>query len=388
METNFINLTLDELQAVKAVKIEDGFNIKKDNQAIVELEYIKGRVYQASNSPVDFQSLETELTSDFDNFGLMDSVSFLIQPSSVNRNILNLEFLTQSTSALVYTASFPGTSQILNLKNFDHSSDLSKIIHEIFVSLFGTNQLRKLIPNFCFTYGAFESKLHRGDRPWDPIASEFWNFTSSEDEEDQNYSRDNKIEQSSVYLITENIQDSLDLSSMLPTASLKEFVNWYLQILLSINMAYKIIGFTHHDLHGHNILIRKIDNPRYIQYIHKEQPLNLWVKSIATIIDFELSYFDYQQQGFSVFDMNLRTKSFPVYDAYTLTWSCMEHLINREDSFDLAKRIYRYFSLEEVDDKSSQYNAIPYNERTRGNLDNLIDHTMEVCKDYLSEEQN
>lgn len=61
--------------------------------------------------------------------------------------------------------------------------------------------------------------------------------------------------------------------------------NLYLQVLFSLDMAWKKFGFYHADLHSHNIIVRELPKPITIKYDLGIVTTN----TIATIIDYDAS---------------------------------------------------------------------------------------------------
>jgi hypothetical protein len=121
-----------------------------------------------------------------------------------------------------------GTFVIKAPKDDHHNDD---IIHEAFISLYGTNRLRRTIPNFVYCYGTFScaSPIISSDNH---VAS--WCIGNSQ----------------VTYMITENIHPSISFREYVTTASRDEFLCAYLQILYALNEACRMLDFTHYDLHN------------------------------------------------------------------------------------------------------------------------------------------
>jgi len=164
-------------------------------------------------------------------------------------------------------------SDLKSIKNrfvvkYSRRNNSSETIHEAFVGLFGTNELRYYIPNFAMVYGLFEC----GKMIENPLKKKLTGLC-------------NIFPQTSFYVVYEDVSNGMDLKDFLhrDDLTLEDVANIVLQISIALNIAYKKIGFTHYDLHGGNVLIKKLDSPVTIKYA-KELYLNTaW---IATIIDY------------------------------------------------------------------------------------------------------
>ena len=181
-------------------------------------------------------------------------------------------------------------------------------IHELFIGLFGTNLLRDQGNlNFSYVFGGFScSHPIRKPHTAGPVA---WC----------------NAESAVQYNIYEKVTGPA-LNGYLQKCSANEFLQYLVQITLSLSAAYKKIGFTHYDLHTNNIILRVLPKPRQLHYSamigQKVTDIFITTNIIATIIDFGLSYINYQNENFGSiigFKEGVSEQTpFPMFDIFKL----------------------------------------------------------------------
>lgn len=206
-------------------------------------------------------------------------------------------------------------------------------IHEFFIGYF-LNQLRTKIPNFMFVYGLFTCE--------GPANSEICPATNGN-------LRD--------YLLMESIQGTT-FKDFISTHTDSEIFAAYLQIILSVALAYEEMDYTHYDLHTGNVLIQELDKPYLIRYTlrtDKNRYTDYFVltKYLAKIIDYGTSHVnatfaDNVKKSFGNFYMthgNVEaTKSNPYHDLFKITGFTI-HRILEKDLTANKQRFMWYFNL-------------------------------------------
>ena len=146
-----------------------------------------------------------------------------------------------------------------------------ELIHEIFIGIFAINNLRRYIPNFMYTYGGLSCSI------------------SFKDDGTPIICKDNG---EGKYALLENLKGSIPFRKYtLSGIDTEEFVNIYLQVLLSLQVAYEKYDFTHYDLHDMNVLLRDPpDGKDVIKYPLESGDVHLRVNKVATLIDFGTSH--------------------------------------------------------------------------------------------------
>ena len=154
-------------------------------------------------------------------------------------------------------------------------------IHEYILSVYGTNALRALCPNFCYTFAIYQSRqqirLAMEKIPGPQIASHLYALMKQPFE---------------------------------PTKML-DFLKMWIQIPLALETAQQTLFFTHFDLHGENVLLRPCDPPLpYLQFLVLDKIFRLEnVHTLTTLIDFGHATVRYekgfigQQNGFPQYGM-------------------------------------------------------------------------------------
>lgn len=184
------------------------------------------------------------------------------------------------------------------------------LIREYFIGLTSINKLRYIIPTFVYTLGAFlcSQPYYEGD---DIDSGKLYRKSDCE---------------KTIYVMYENIPGET-LTDILVSGSIS-FNDWlgvFCQILLSLEISQREIGFTHFDLHTGNVMIRK-------NTINYDIALDNICYSISTnhlpvIIDFGTSCVFVENRYVGSYKyMPYRMLNFMVsgYDMYKfLIYSCM-----------------------------------------------------------------
>lgn len=160
------------------------------------------------------------------------------------------------------------TKQLFVIKSAiseDQAFDESR--HEVIIG-FELNKLRSKIPNFAYVYGGFTCGLPM------IINRKAENWCSANGNVN--------------YVVYEFINNNTRFQDYTSNCTTEEFLEKYLQILNSLNLAYKEMDFTHYDLHNDNVLMRIIEGqPKLaIKYTYPNNRVKYHLtESIMTIID-------------------------------------------------------------------------------------------------------
>lgn len=221
----------------------------------------------------------TVLTSEDMNFKITDEIKVLIDRiHSGNGSRINLEDLTFSRKKAI--------KQPFELKISQGSDHL---LHEMFVSFFVTNRLRKIIPNYQLCFAGLKAQTPNDIHV--PLEQHTCPFDTT-----------NKVD----YLLLENL-DGISLTQALKTATLNEYLSWFVQIILSLEMGVVHCGFTHNNLNPDNIQIVPVEQSTSslfktndggekdretikIRYFHNNEQWLLDASSIAVIKNLETAH--------------------------------------------------------------------------------------------------
>jgi hypothetical protein len=194
-------------------------------------------------------------------------------------------------------------------------------LHEMFISFHYTNRLRKLVPNFQLAYAGIKASSSASTS--DPKSC--LTLVQHSPEETESLDADsplvsppsNSTDQPAVlsarrpygqcacdstqtvdYLILEKL-DGIPLTEALKTCNVDEYLNWLVQITLSLELGVVNFGFTHYNLHTDNITIIPLSGSgknhstagiTKVKYWFRNQILMVAVPSLAVLKNFELSH--------------------------------------------------------------------------------------------------
>ena len=236
------------------------------------------------------------------------------------------------------------------------------LTHEYFVGVFGTNQLRKYVPNFAYVFGGFNCSP--------PV---------NNPTDDQIITWCNNSHVNVNYVLYENLKPHTTMAQYVRTCSPRDFFNKYLQVLYALHEANEKIGFTHYDLHHKNVVIRKLDTLSDIPYNTENGLEYIRTDGVATITNYDHAHIAIQINGeeskchFGIVDKLAYGvypgKSYPLFDAYKLLLFCMDEMNNANNKECLieAGRILRYFNsieypIDIIERQREYYYYLPYDE--------------------------
>lgn len=337
------------------------------------------QLYKTYIGKLNLEILKREFDENFFNYNLMEVIRCIISAIIVDNKdthfrdlyihqwIKDVKILSQEgLEGEVFLAKLRSLSDFLILKVFKKEGNP---IHEFLVGLLGLNQLRKEIPNFVFTYGMISCSppyLEESTRPSYPYPLS-WCHPSSLNKK---------------YILYEYIPSIGTFNDYLMKCTLEGFLNKYLQILLSLRLAGDICKFTHYDLHGENVLLRKppsslTDKLFYIPYSYKDTTCYVLTDYIATIIDFGFARIEYEGEIYN--RNNLMTydeKFFPLQDAYSLLLRSLQ--VTRNYNHEFYKKIIKILPFfYDVDingeiDIFRKVNYLPPDKFTNKTIDDLL----------------
>lgn len=280
-------------------------------------------------------------------------------------------FKTKGVEGVVFLADFENTPSFFAIKSPLRDKNYS--LHELIVGLFGTNKLRKKIPNFAYMYGGFRCSPPLYDDKGNITA---WCLNNS-----------NPVN----YILYENVENNISARKFVESCSSSEFLQLFKQVTYAIREAYLAIDFTHYDLHDENVLVRKLDRKRSIRYDTENGVEYLESDFVATIVDYGTSHFKFNDKDYGVVDLYpysiFPDVGFPISDLYKFLMRCLQSA-SRTDNEDVIKegiKIFRYFNSKEslknaLENQEKHYYALPYDQQTiKFTIDTLAKHTRKYC---------
>lgn len=246
---------------------------------------------------LDPEKLVNRLRSEYYNYKLLEDVSSIVyaltttsySDLSTDERIRNwLIYLkpinVSSVEGYALQASLKSDSNAFIIKTPRDTNN--SLIHELFIGLYGTNVLRKLVPNFAYTFTGFKCTppiIPPKDQPQAQVES---------------YCVDSPLKV--PYIVYENITPSVSFNTFCKTCTADEFLLIFYQLVLALRQGWITNQFVHNDLHGDNVLIRKIPQPISIPYQTPEGIRYITTDKIATIIDFGRSHIIYKNNHYGV----------------------------------------------------------------------------------------
>jgi serine/threonine protein kinase len=251
------------------------------------------------------------------------------------------------------------------------------LIHEIFAGLFAINHMSTYIPNFMRTYGYL--KCGASYTPPNEKKPVSWCLPGDE-----------------MYLVAEYIPGDTIANKIKDGMTGESFAHIYLQVLLSLRASSQLIGFTHNDLHGSNVMVTDCNSMRRVTYPDfsisrgkSRRNITIATNKIAKIIDFGFSRVELADEG--VFsgaiaeDIAVDSTNKPIGDAYRLLFQAYPTAIRSKNNSvkTIMYAISRYFTEEDMSIFSStagkMFHGYPFK---RGNIDDLIQHVIDVADQF------
>ena len=250
----------------------------------------------------------------------------------IKRYINNLEKIgEESAYGYAFTANFMNADNMFVIKTPKNSKD-DNLIHELIIGLYGTNKLRKDIPNFAYIYGGFKCSPMLLTNNDNRVKLESWCKQSKRSKRSKQ-SNSNDVN----YILYENINPSISFYDYLETCSTDDFLNMFVQMLYALNYANKTIDFTHYDTKGDNILIRTIDDIRELNNFGYENNFD----QLESSDDFQIKYPD--GNGGYVY---ITTDAIPTFIDYGLSH------IKTNDKLNIDIGVYDFYDKNIYGDKS------------------------------------
>lgn len=236
-------------------------------------------------------------------------------------------------------------------------SNILSSLQEYLLGIAVMNKLRYKIPTFLYTFGAFSC-----ENP-----DKYGNINIKELCTKNSYDLTNN----SVYVMTEKINGETVMNLL--QQNLLSFENWlniFMQLLLSLEVAQKDCKFTHFDLHAGNVMVITKPVSYNINIDNKTYSINQ-SRFTPMIIDFGMSSakIDDILIGDGVFpEYGMFKFMVPGYDMFKfLTYSCRFAQNNQELLMNMIK-LYNFFGNDDV-----------YNIRNTG-ISGINTATIEFCK--------
>ena len=323
--------------------------------------------------------IKTLLTKQFYNANLLKVLACSCQLiATLNNNLDNIIKVHQwftdpiSNGNIITTKWDDSDDNSFFIIKSPKDADSKENINELFVGIFGTNELRKFVPNFAYIYTGFQCSNPIVDISTNKVVN--WCMTG----------------QTSYYIVYENIEPSTSLELQSKSMTFDYFLLYYLQILLALRKALAVCNFTHYDLHAGNVLLRQLPTLVAIEYETFYGKRYIHSDKIATIIDYEYSFINYDNKGYTDIDKpGSQMQAFILGDAHKLLCSVMYINFNTNKAlFTKCINILKFFtpirddmamvdSIDYLNDlRFNYFQLIPTVELNKVGVDELINHIL------------
>lgn len=277
------------------------------------------------NTPdINYDNMES-LLSDFTNGYNMKLLSQIINKflfnhsTSISNGIYKAKNIFQHSIGKLYVDTPNSNIYTINIgenisviiKSSKNNSRLSCIIREYFIGIWAINKLRHYTPVFVYTLGAFRETL---------------------DDKKEYFVMYEKIPGKTLTEIM--IDDDISFS---------EWLLIFVQLLISLEVGQRKIGFTHFDLHTSNVIIRKDSVINYKINFDTETFVIKDVELLPVIIDFGQSTVFINDTFIGSHDLpqyGMLNFIVPGYDMYKLLWFSFLH---SESIKDQISTLFNFF---------------------------------------------
>jgi hypothetical protein len=402
-------------------------NLEKENRKI-EVRAISLKASMCSTSNVqefDFTKLAAMKEDQFQNPQVMKAIACVTMAvfygiSQAHHDISSIvyfrdiimrdmhRFGSPSVSGFALTGKMGEASNIYVVKSPRDPAAASDLTHELFVGLNGINFMREHVVNFALIYGGF-----RGPSPVVDDEGRIIDFagilekelTIETGEMELPIQRPEQV----TMVVYESITPSESFEKYIKTCSVRDFYEYYLQMLFATQMACELIGYTHYDAHNQNWLAKHHDSPEHpkgfsLRYEDYRTGTSRYVtvrsKVIATAIDYGMAMIKYESRYIGVTNTKLMkygvdTCPWPLHDAYKLLMFSAETLRVSGTNPNVLKeieKIFRFFNKHEsvqsaARDQREFYYGLPRMQSNKHlSVYDLTDFIEDYCdvKDILS----
>jgi hypothetical protein len=227
---------------------------------------------------------------------------------------------------------------IIKTPKKNDNESLYDTLREYIISYFSINKLRFIIPTFAYTYDIFSCKN-----------------TGYDGSLDLNNFCDNSVNRN-LYTIMEKVNgNSVKDLFMKKSLNFQTWLEIFIQLLLSLEVAQRETNFTHFDLHYENVMVQTTKNLSYninidnITYKIKNSSLT------PIIIDFGLSSVKIDEDTFGSFDfpeygmLNFMVQGYDMYKFLCFSLILAEKHFSKKD----YKSMINLFNFYGVDDQNN-----------------------------------
>ena len=197
---------------------------------------------------------------------------------------------------------------------------------EFYIGMRGINTVRKLIPNFMFTYSMFDCGTpHLSD------SGEVVSFCT-----DKTMAK---------YVVIERINNLINTDKYFRKCNRQEMITLLLQVALALKMAEEMVGFTHNDLHSGNVLIKDMGENVNVTYTCNGKRYKVASRYQPVIIDYGRAAIDTSYGRIAAATSSNLPSMYPephaVGDFFRFMTFAYDYSVGMDDLFE---ELYRLFT--------------------------------------------
>jgi hypothetical protein len=298
---------------------------------------------------IDVSKLQEELDNDFYNPNLMQLLRCVFKhfsesgvkqegldvptPGSLSNLISEAKRVgTESVFGIVFLTGIKGVKGKLIVKVSRKKKEEDDLVHEAFVGIVGTNQMRRYVPNFAYVIGALKCNAPtvEPDKKVKDLCGRGGNLVN--------------------YVLYEAI-DGNNLRKICKDCTPEQFTSLYSQLVFTTLIGYEKIDWTDYDLHYENVIGKPLRKTVYIPYNSKNYSLYVKADTIATIIDLGASYIKYKGVGFGTYDWPqpayvLSDQPRPIHDVFKVLCFSLVEMVDQKNMrcFNKAVKLLKFFT--------------------------------------------
>lgn len=243
---------------------------------------------------------------------------------------------SNGVAAIVSLRSAKGAAVVKFAKDPKDDDDL---VHELFVGMYGANEMRDMLPNFAYVYGGFKCSPGFIDDKGEVVG-----MCSSDKSDVQ-------------YVIYEAISPAKEFFDISTTISAGEYFSTLMQVCLATHIASEMVGWTHYDLHQANVMLREVEKypgqDFYIRYDMGVQVFYVKARRVATLIDYGMSHIIHNGKSYGHALTRYEVypnRTSPLFDIYKYLLTTARYLVEtpNDAATNVARSFYRYFNTTET----------------------------------------
>lgn len=313
-----------------------------------EMKKLRCKLEPSGKISIDTKLINQIVTKEFTNGQSMQALSCLMHFVLNISSFQNSNELTYNNSLRLFTNPIPKKNKEIGKYGSIIASDFygtsefvikspldAKVIDSIFIEYFvclTLNDLRYIIPTFVYALGFFECSKSAKSR------------LCSSDNSTPLF----------PHIIYENIPGKTLGRHIIKTTP-DAFLNLFIQLLLSLEIAQQKNKFFHQDLHGDNVMVR----PGALNYSLSlfSTHFDIQATAIPVFIDFGLSSIEYEGRLISI-------KNKPLiqgYDMLYILYSCLWTLVTKNENVPLKNLIISLLDFYEPNEEPYEIKQNPAN---------------------------